>query len=180
MAIDAYLVDTPAGPLRGAPLPDGGALFAGIPFVAPPTGPLRLRPPRPPRPWRGVRDATRFGPAPPQTVPALMSGARATQTPAAPGGACHGADLMLLFDRVDPGSSELAAVRDDLVGAWAGSPPPATRDGRCTIPLPRRTPGSSAVQPGWSPSLRPTTRVPRGRPARRHGAMMVPLWRIRT
>lgn len=34
-------------------------------------------------------------------------------------GGCHGADLMLLFDRVDPGNSELVAVRDDLVGAWA-------------------------------------------------------------
>jgi para-nitrobenzyl esterase len=34
-------------------------------------------------------------------------------------GACHGADLMLLFDRVDPGNTELLAVRDDLVGVWA-------------------------------------------------------------
>ena len=84
MAIDAYLADTPAGRLRGKSLPGGGALFAGIPFAAPPTGSLRLRPPRPPQPWRGVRDATWFRPAPPQTVPALMSGPRATPAVSTP------------------------------------------------------------------------------------------------
>ena len=94
MAIDAYLADIPAGRLRGTPLPDGGALFAGIPFAAPPTGSLRLRPPRPPRPWRGVRDATWFRPAPPQTVPALMSGPRATPTPPAPGAGPRATDAL--------------------------------------------------------------------------------------
>lgn len=38
MIIDPYLVGLPAGRLRGTPLPDGGVLFAGIPFAAPPTG----------------------------------------------------------------------------------------------------------------------------------------------
>ena len=85
MTAGPHLVGTPAGRLRGAPLPDGGVLFAGIPFAAPPTGSLRLRPPRPPRPWRGVRDATRFRPAPPQTLPALMSGPRTTEPPAPAG-----------------------------------------------------------------------------------------------
>jgi para-nitrobenzyl esterase len=78
-------VDTPAGRLRGTPLPDGGVLFAGIPFAAPPIGSLRLRPPHPPRAWLGVRDATRFRPAPPQTVPALMRGQRAAGNPSPPG-----------------------------------------------------------------------------------------------
>ncbi|WP_328610353.1 carboxylesterase family protein [Amycolatopsis sp. NBC_00345] len=69
-----YTVDINDGRLRGGPLPGGGALFAGIPFAAPPVGPLRLRPPQPPQPWSDVRDATEFRPAPPQRLPALLAG----------------------------------------------------------------------------------------------------------
>ncbi|MGW3964004.1 carboxylesterase/lipase family protein [Amycolatopsis sp. NPDC005003] len=71
------LLDTAAGALRDTPLPGGGALFAGVPFAAPPVGPLRLRPPQPYRPWSGVRDATRFGPAAAQRVSALLAGSPA-------------------------------------------------------------------------------------------------------
>lgn len=42
------------------------AAFFGVPFAAPPVGPLRFRPPEPPLPWSGIRDATRPGPAAPQ------------------------------------------------------------------------------------------------------------------
>jgi para-nitrobenzyl esterase len=70
----SYVVDVSAGKLSGAPMPGGGAVFAGIPFAAPPIGPLRLCPPQRPEPWTGIRDATRFPAAPAQRGTALMSG----------------------------------------------------------------------------------------------------------
>jgi para-nitrobenzyl esterase len=42
--------------------------FLGVPFAAPPVGPLRWRAAAPPAPWDGVRDATEFGNAPIQTA----------------------------------------------------------------------------------------------------------------
>ncbi|MFD3377529.1 MULTISPECIES: carboxylesterase/lipase family protein [unclassified Streptomyces] len=59
-------VEIPQGKLEGRVLEEGGVLFAGIPFAQPPTGPRRFRPPQPPRPWTGTRDASVFGPPPPQ------------------------------------------------------------------------------------------------------------------
>lgn len=40
----------------------GVRVFKGIPFAAPPTGPLRWKPPQPPASWDGVRQASQFGP----------------------------------------------------------------------------------------------------------------------
>jgi para-nitrobenzyl esterase len=64
------VVDTAQGKLQGV-REDGLDLFRGIPFAAPPVGPLRFRPPQPAQPWAGVRDATRFGPSAPQAPLAL-------------------------------------------------------------------------------------------------------------
>jgi para-nitrobenzyl esterase len=51
---------TNAGQVRGVRMGPVDA-FLGIPYAQPPVGPLRWRAPEPARPWKGVRDATRFG-----------------------------------------------------------------------------------------------------------------------
>ena len=51
---------TPAGQLTGAPS-HGIVAFKGIPYAAPPVGPLRWKPPQPLAPWTGVRKALKFG-----------------------------------------------------------------------------------------------------------------------
>jgi para-nitrobenzyl esterase len=62
----ADVVITERGPVRGSATASGRA-FRGIPFVAPPTGALRWRPPVTELAcWSGVRDATRFGASCPQ------------------------------------------------------------------------------------------------------------------
>ncbi|CAM2778832.1 carboxylesterase/lipase family protein [Prescottella defluvii] len=58
-------VGTTHGVVRGRRIGDLLA-WRGIPFAAPPMGPLRLRAPQPAEPWSGVRDATAFGDAAPQ------------------------------------------------------------------------------------------------------------------
>jgi para-nitrobenzyl esterase len=54
------------------------ASFRGVPYAAPPLGPLRWRAPQPPATWTGVRPATAYGPACIQTAGA--SGYRGTQS----------------------------------------------------------------------------------------------------
>ncbi|MFJ6530178.1 carboxylesterase/lipase family protein [Streptomyces longwoodensis] len=59
------VVRTLHGALRGRH-ERGVAVFRGIPYAAPPFGPRRFRPPVPPEPWDGVRDAGSFGPTAPK------------------------------------------------------------------------------------------------------------------
>ena len=49
--------------------------FLGLPFAAPPVGPLRFRPPRRPAPWTDARDATEHGPGAMQ-VPTVLESTR--------------------------------------------------------------------------------------------------------
>ncbi|WP_285587861.1 carboxylesterase/lipase family protein [Actinomycetospora sp. NBRC 106378] len=58
-------VSTTTGALRGLAR-NGLVSWRGIPYAAPPVGPRRWRAPEPVAPWDGVRDATTFGPVPPQ------------------------------------------------------------------------------------------------------------------
>jgi para-nitrobenzyl esterase len=57
----APVISTADGAVRGT---TAGTVqeFLGIPYAAPPVGPLRWRPPQAAAPWSGVRDATTFGP----------------------------------------------------------------------------------------------------------------------
>jgi para-nitrobenzyl esterase len=55
-------VKTSAGAVRGTASADGRIeIYKGIPFAGAPVGDLRWKPPQPPAPWQGVRDATAFG-----------------------------------------------------------------------------------------------------------------------
>lgn len=56
---------TPSGRLRGEAT-GGVRVFRGVPFAAPPTGPLRFLPTEKILPWKHERDATRFAAAPMQ------------------------------------------------------------------------------------------------------------------
>lgn len=51
------VVTTRCGALRGRARA-GHTVFYGVPYAQPPVGPLRFRPPQPPQPYAGLRDAT--------------------------------------------------------------------------------------------------------------------------
>jgi hypothetical protein len=59
-AVSMPVVQTDAGAVRGRTV-DGGVAFKGMPFAAPPVGPLRWRAPQPAPRWRAVRDAGAYG-----------------------------------------------------------------------------------------------------------------------
>ena len=68
-------VTTMTGLVSGglAPECDRVSRFLGIPYAASPAGGRRWRPPEPPLPWSGQRDATTFGPICPQPFSAGLA-----------------------------------------------------------------------------------------------------------
>lgn len=63
--VEAQVVETKAGSVRGVTA-DKIDSYLGIPYAAPPVGPLRWRAPQPPISWTGVRDAKAYGSRCPQ------------------------------------------------------------------------------------------------------------------
>ncbi|MBN2337411.1 MAG: carboxylesterase/lipase family protein [Acidobacteria bacterium] len=68
-AAGAPVVETTAGKVRGS-FADGAYAFLCVPYGADTSGAGRFMPPRPPRPWAGVREIPEKRPIAPQTDPA--------------------------------------------------------------------------------------------------------------
>ena len=83
-------VTTMTGLVSGglAPECDRVSRFLGIPYAASPAGGRRWRPPEPPLPWSGQRDATTFGPICPQPFSAGLAIFGATRDDTMPGSRC--------------------------------------------------------------------------------------------
>lgn len=60
-AAPLILRQTRQGVVAGAVHPEGALAWMGVPYAAPPIGPLRWRAPLPPHPWDGIRDASAPG-----------------------------------------------------------------------------------------------------------------------
>ena len=63
------------GLAAGCPAPENHdvTVYRGLPYAAPPVGDLRWRPPQPPLPWSGVREATIFPSSAPQPPGGVIS-----------------------------------------------------------------------------------------------------------
>ncbi len=74
-------VDTAHGAVRGIEQ-QGVRVFRGLPYGASTAGPNRFRPPQPPEPWTGERDALAYGETAPQTFSRLALGGTKGNRPA--------------------------------------------------------------------------------------------------
>ena len=55
-----HVLQTHTGPVCGVQLPSGATYFLGIPYAAPPVGPLRFASPVDPQPWTDARDGSMY------------------------------------------------------------------------------------------------------------------------
>ncbi|MFE9636342.1 carboxylesterase/lipase family protein [Streptomyces sp. NPDC006463] len=101
------VVRTDHGLVRGASH-GSYTTFSGIPYAAPPTGPLRWRPPAPAATWHGVRDAT-------------TAAQRCVQMPTPGAGAVFGSEDCLYLNVTMPTPKPAAQKRPVLVWMHGGA-----------------------------------------------------------
>lgn len=73
IGVESLVVETRNGRVQGV-VDQGVRTWRGIPYAAAPVGELRLRAPRPPESWTGIRDARFFGAVPPQSKAPSLTG----------------------------------------------------------------------------------------------------------
>ena len=106
-------VATKLGQLEGV-MDDGVRVFRGIPFAAPPVGPLRWQSPQPAAAWKGVRDASKFGPNCPSPAGVGRNSGKAEKS-------IHGPGYDVWFAKMDKGGSEDCLT----LNVWAPDPVPS-------------------------------------------------------
>lgn len=75
----SLVVHIRAGSVSGTDVSGGIVAFKGIPYAAPPIGPLRWRPPQPVMPWSEVRASSHFGDDCMQTPYVIPTGQKASE-----------------------------------------------------------------------------------------------------
>ncbi|MEJ0044687.1 MAG: carboxylesterase family protein [Rhizomicrobium sp.] len=169
---------------------DGIDAYKGIPYAAPPVGPLRWRAPRPAPHWPGTRDATAFGPICPQHpteallvranlpqsedcltlnvwTPSQRSGKIPVMVWIPGGGFAQGRVLGPAFRRRSAGAAQRRAGEHHTIASAASASSPI-RDSKRAISAcstrSRRSNGSSATSP-HSAAIPATSRCSANRPA---------------
>ncbi|MFD5147175.1 carboxylesterase family protein [Streptomyces sp. NPDC058401] len=134
------VVETDRGAVRGRGAA-GYRTFEGIPYAAPPTGPLRWRFPEPAAPWAGVRDAG-------------APGARCVQLPAVGPGGPSGSEDCLFLNVTVPGGTAGTGPSPSTAGSGPGAhpapnlPPGAPGPARSTGREPSTGPAGAARPAG--------------------------------
>lgn len=96
-------IETAQGPVVGVAVDPATVAFKGIPYAAPPVGPLRWKPPAPAPHWSAPRDATHFGSPCPQSAIGNGGGGGARNTvPGTPSEDCLTLNVWAPASRAHP------------------------------------------------------------------------------
>lgn len=105
-------VKTESGMVSGTG--DDVRAFKGIPYAAPPTGELRWKPPQPPKPWGGIRNAAEFG-APCPQPPTLKMAPQSED--------CLTLNIWTAAKKPGPKLPVMVSIHGGgFIGGWSGMP----------------------------------------------------------